>query len=131
MYLHVYKNNPTAGGTDGSLVSEGTGLNPITTNALNATMNEESAVIKLALRCEAGYTTSGDITITPMGTTSSKWALSADGTTWGAYGAVLTITTVIGVVNTIIYCKAKAVSGESVVNDSTVTLQLVGNVVAV
>jgi hypothetical protein len=131
MYLHLYKNNPTAGGTDGSPVSEGTGLNPIATNALNAAINEESTIIKLALRCEVGYNTSGDITITPTGTTSSKWALSADGITWGAYGAVLTITTVIGVVNTIIYCKAKAISGESVVNDSSVALQLIGNVVAV
>lgn len=130
-YLHVYKNNPTAGGTDGSQVSEGTELNPIATSALNATNNEESAAIKLALRCDTGYNTSGNTTITPVGTSASKWALSIDGTTWGAYGAALTISTVIGVVNTIFYCKAKAASGESPANDVSVDLQISGNVVAV
>ncbi|WP_378955373.1 hypothetical protein [Pelosinus sp. sgz500959] len=131
MYLHVYKNNPTEGGVDGSQVSEGTELNPITTSALNGTNNEESASIKLALRCDTGYNTSGNTTVAPMGASASKWTLSIDGTTWGAYGAALTISTVIGVINTVFYCKAKAVSGESPANDVSVDLQISGNVVAV
>lgn len=129
--LHAYKSSPTAGGTDGSQVSEGTELNPITTTALNATANEESAAIKLALRCDAGYNTTGSTTITPTGTSAAKWALSLDGTTWGAYGAVLTIATVIGVVNTVFYCKAKAVSGEGPANDISVDFAVVSSVIAV
>jgi len=131
MYLHVYKGNPTAGGTDGNQVSEGTELNPILTPALNALNNEESAAIKLALRCEAGYNTSGSTTITPSGTTSAMWALSLDSVTWGSYGSALTISTVIGVVNTVFYVKAKAVSSESPANDTSVDFQVVGNIVAV
>lgn len=131
MYLHLYKGTPTVGLTDGTQVSEGTELSPITTPPLNATLNEESTAIKLALRCDAGYNTSGNTTVTPTGTTATKWALSPDGTAWGAYGAVLTITAVIGIVNTILYCKAKAVNGESPANDVTVDLQIVSNVVAV
>ena len=69
MNIHLYKNNPTAGTADGSPVSEGTGLNPIATTGLNSANNEESVAIKLALRCDAGYNTSGNITITPIGTT--------------------------------------------------------------
>lgn len=130
-YVHLYRGNPTAGATDGSQVSEGTESNPITTPALNLTTNEESAAIKLGIRCDAGYNTSGNTTITPMGTTANKWALSPDGITWGAYGAVLTIATVIGTVNTIFYAKAKAVSTESPVNDVSVDLQIVGAAVAV
>ena len=129
--INVYKNIPTAGCVDGSLVSEGTGLNPITTNSLNTTNNEESTTIVLALRCDTGYNTSGDTTITPTGVTADKWSLSLDGVTWGAYGAVLTITSVIGVVNTLFYAKAKATAGENPVNDMTVDLQVAGNLVAV
>ena len=130
-YLHLYKSSPTVGGTDGSQVSEGTELNPVTTPVLNATNNEESASIKLALRCDAGYNTQGNTTVTPIGTNVIKWALSTDGTVWGLYGAALTITTVIGVVNTIFYVKAKATSGEAPASDTSVDLQIVGTVVAV
>ena len=131
MYIHLYKNNPTAGGVDGSPVSEGTELDPITTKGLNPVINEESMPIKAALRCEAGYNTSGDVTVTPIGASASKWALSLDGITWGLYGTVLTINSVVGVVNTIIYAKAKAVSGELPTNDVSVVLQIAGNVATV
>ena len=130
-YLHLYKSSPTVGAADGTLVSEGTELNPVTTPALNATNNDESAGIKLALRCDAGYNTQGNTVVTPIGTSATKWALSTDGATWGLYGASLTLTTVIGVVNTIFYVKAKAASGEAPVSDTSVDLQIVGTVVAV
>ena len=100
-YIHVYT-TPTAGGTDGTQVSEGTGLQPITVT-LNATNNEESTPIKLALRCDAGYQTNGNITLSLLGTTNAKWALAPDSAgpagTFGAYGANLVIATVVGVTN--------------------------------
>ena len=72
-YIHMYT-GATGGGTDGTLVSENTGLAPITTAVLNATNNEIGDPIKLALRCETGYNTSGNTTITPTGTSAAKWA---------------------------------------------------------
>lgn len=45
-YIHVNKNSPTAGGTDGTMVSEGSGATPISVT-LNATNNEESTLIRL------------------------------------------------------------------------------------
>ena len=67
-YIHVYM-TPTAGGTDGIQVSEGTGLQPISVT-LNATNNEESTPIKLALRCDSGFQTNGNITVSVVGTTN-------------------------------------------------------------
>jgi hypothetical protein len=129
-YIHAYKNNPTAGATDGSQVSEGSVSNPITTNALDAADNEESDIITLAIRCEAGYKTYGDTTITPIGRTADKWELAGSDGLFGAYGTGITIATEISAVNTLFYAKAKAVSTEGPVNDTGVTLQIAGTVVA-
>lgn len=129
-YIHMYKNNPTFGGTDGDLISEGTGLNPLQVT-LNATNNEESSPISLALRCESGYQTSGNTIITPVGITTSKWALSADNITWEDYGSHLVINSTIGEVNTIFYIKAKATSDEAPTNDTSVMLQVQATIGAI
>ena len=60
-YLNLYKNNPTAGGTDGSKVVAG---NPVITPYLDLAANE-TADIKLALRADAGYATLQPTIITP------------------------------------------------------------------
>ena len=100
-YIHVYM-TPTASATDGTQVSEGTGLQPISVT-LNATNNEESTLIKLALRCDSGFQTNGNITVSVVGTTLAKWALAPDSAgsagTFGAYGANLVIATVVGATN--------------------------------
>jgi hypothetical protein len=135
--IHLYKGTVTAGGTDGTLVSEDTELSPITVGPLNATINEESAAQKLAVRCDPGYLTrSGfNTTITPTGTFAAKWALAPDSSgsagTFGAYGAVLTISSVINATNTLFWVKAKAESTETVpVNDTTVNLVVAATVAA-
>ena len=122
-YYHIYKNNPTAGGTDGTQVSESTGLNPISVT-LNATNNEESIPIKLAIRCETGHQTVGDCVISITGTTSLKWALSLDNVTWNTYGSSLTISSTINNTNIIFYSKAKASSDEIPNNDNSVDFQI-------
>lgn len=125
-YIHMYMGSPTAGGTNGTQVSEGTGTTPITTGNLNASTNEEGAAIKLALRCDTGYNTYGNTTVTPTGTSASKWALANDNSgsagTFGAYGAALTISSIINTTNTIFWAKAKATSDETPSNDTTVDL---------
>jgi len=129
-YIHTYQGNPTVGLADGNLVSENSGLSPISIT-LNATNNEISDPIKLALRCETGYQTTGNIVITPTGTTSAKWALSLDGITFGAYGDPLTITSVIGATNTIFYSKAKSTSDETPTNDVSTDLVITSTIEAV
>ena len=129
-YIHTYQGNPTVGLADGNLVSENSGLSPISIT-LNATNNEISDPIKLALRCETGYQTTGNIVITPTGTTSAKWALSLDGITFVAYGDPLTITSVIGATNTIFYSKAKSTSDETPTNDVSTDLVITSTIEAV
>lgn len=134
-YIHLYMGNPTAGGTDGTQVSEGTELNPIVVGPLNGTTGEESSPIKLALRCESGFKTYGDTTVQPVGSSASKWALAPDNNgspgTWTSYGGTLTISTEIGATNHIIWAKAKADAGESPANDISVDLQINATIVAV
>lgn len=126
MYMHLYMNNPTAGGTDGTQITEGTGLTPLTIGPLRAATNEESAAVKLAIRCDTGYQTADTTTITPAGTTANKWALAPDnaGTpgAFGAYGAPLTLASGIGTTNKLFWAKAKAASSESPTNDTSVSL---------
>jgi hypothetical protein len=128
-YIHMYQGTVTKGGTDGTLVSENTNSAPIVT-ALNASNNEVSADIKLALRCDSGYQTYGNTTVTPTGTSASSWCLANDAgagtapSTYGGYGSALTITSVIGATNTIIWAKAKSVSSETPANDVSVKLQI-------
>lgn len=130
-HFHVYKDNPTNGGTNGTQVSEGTGLSPISVT-LNATQNEESSPITLAIRCESGYTTTGSTVISLTGTTANKWALSTDSTTWQEYGASLTIASAIGATNKLFYIKAKATSDEiNPANDTSVDLHIEATVAAV
>jgi hypothetical protein len=133
-YIHMYKTNPTGGGVDGDLVSEGTGLVPVT-YTLNATIDEEGVEQKLALRCEAGYKTTGNVTITPTGTTAAKWALAPNNGgvpgVWGAYGAVLTIADEVPATNYLFFVKAKATNDEAPVNDATVDLVVTATIVAV
>lgn len=64
-YHHLYMNNPTAGKNDGTQISEDrTFLSPLSV-VLDASKNE-SKVIKCAVRCETGYETVGNLTITPV-----------------------------------------------------------------
>lgn len=130
--IHLYKGNPTAGGTDGQLVSEGTGANPVSVGPLNIVAEEESASIKLALRCETGYATSGNTTVSLVGINANMWALAPDNAgspdTFGAYGALLTISDVIGATNHIIWVKAKTVNTESPSNDTGVKIQIDCNI---
>lgn len=88
LYHHIYTNNPTAGNTDGTMISENGAMTAPLTVTLDAAKSE-SKIIKLAIRCEEGYETIGDTTIsiyhdngngtyTPTGGNVEKWKLAAD-----------------------------------------------------
>lgn len=133
--IHIYKGTVTSGLTDGTLVSEGTEATPIQpASYLDASINQESEAIKLAIRCDSGYKTLGDITIAPIGTSYTKWALAPDNNgvagTFESYGATLTISSEIGDSNTIFWVKAKATSDESPVNDTTVDIRVTADIIA-
>lgn len=141
-YIGVYKGTPTLGGTDGTRVSEGDGTAAISIT-LNATNNEVSAPIKLALRCAnnpVNYQTVGNTTVSLVGTTNSKWKLilknSDTAPTQAEIDAVtynnsLTISTVIGVSNYIFWAVAKATSDEAPQNDTSVDISVSATIEAV
>jgi hypothetical protein len=141
-YIGVYKGNPTLGGTDGTRVSEGDGTAAISIT-LNATNNEVSAPIKLALRCAntpVNYQTVGNTTVSLVGTNNSKWKLilknSDTAPTQGEIDAVtynnsLTISTVVGTTNYIFWAIAKATSDETPQNDTSVDISVSATIEAV
>ena len=133
--IHIYKNNPTAGGTDGSMVSEGTNGNPIIIGPLDASKNEESAPLKLAIRCDDGYIAKDGAQITAtIGESynvSDLWDFSLDGTNWSGYKTALTIPQEINSTNTVFYCRAKATENEQPSNDITAKIIVIATVEAV
>lgn len=92
-YYHLYMNNPTAGAADGTKVSEDHAFTAPISAVLNAS-NNESKLIKLAIRCESGYETVGNVTIKKLywdGSTTAetggnidKWTFAPDVSTAAA-----------------------------------------------
>ena len=128
--IGIYFGTVTAGGTDGTRASEGTGATPITIGPLDTATNEESSAVKLAIRCDSGYAATG-ATITPTGTTATKWALAPDDAgsagTFGAYGAALSVGAVSDA-NTLVWAKTKAASAETPTNDTSVDLVIAATI---
>ena len=74
--LHIYMNNPTQGGKDGTEVTSGTELAPISV-LLDAGKGEQKAV-KCAVRCESGFHIDGALTIKFVGDHADKWKVALD-----------------------------------------------------
>ena len=74
--LHIYMNNPTEGGKDGTEVSSGTELSPISV-LLDAGKGEQKAV-KCAVRCESGFHIDGELTIKFIGDHADKWKVASN-----------------------------------------------------
>ena len=74
--LHIYMNNPTAESTDGTEVSSGTELAPISV-LLDAGKGAQKAV-KCAVRCESGFHIDGTLTIKFVGDHADKWKAATD-----------------------------------------------------
>ena len=132
--LHIYINNPTAGGTDGTEASTGAGTSPIAVT-LDAAKNEEAAV-KCAVRCDEGFKIDGDVSIAISGESADKWKVAADDSyednaaalasaTWGD---TLSLSDVAAA-NVIFWAKASSSSTETPQKDASVTISATGKVV--
>ena len=118
-FLNLYKNNPTAGGTDGTVVSNGDNSAPLTF-ILDATLNETQSDT-IALRCESGYQTATDVTISAASDTNNHWAFSLDGNNWSDS---ITITDTITTTNKLFYVQANSSNSELPQNDDSVKIRV-------
>jgi hypothetical protein len=137
--IKIYKGAVTAGQTDGTLVSSGTGLNPIESGAIKvpASGHAEGNWIKLAVRCDTGYETVEDSSrharISIIDSTKvTMWQLAPDNNgqagTPQDWGEPLDFLTKIGATNTIFWARARVASTEEPANDESVDIQVVATI---
>ena len=132
--LHIYMNNPTEGGKDGTAVSSGTELAPISV-LLDAGKGEQKAV-KCAVRCENGFHIDGTLTVKFVGDHADKWKVAMDHNY--TTDTVLTVAdwkdeialSDVGTVNVIFWVKAMSSSDEQPQSDVSVDLQAEGLLVS-
>ena len=132
--LHIYMNNPTEGGKDGTEVSSGTELSPISV-LLDAGKGEQKAV-KCAVRCESGFHIDGDLTIKFLGEHADKWKIALD----NRYTAETVLESAdwkdsialsyVGAANAIFWVKALSAADENPQNDTSVDIQVEGLLVS-
>lgn len=114
-YINVYKHsptgesdNPTNRGVDGMLVSENGSMTEPVDVTLNAA-DEDSQIIKLALRCQTGYINSGNAVIEIQNDPQNHWSLCL--TQDGEFDTVITVSGDFST-NTIFWAKASSEASE-------------------
>ncbi len=118
-HLNLYMNNPTAGGTDGTVIS--------TEDSFTAPLNfildgaqTETQIAKLAIRAESGYKTYGNTVIQDYNDTKDRWKLSLQSDT--GWADSITFTDTITNSNLIFYAQAKSFIEEVAQNDKSVKI---------
>lgn len=120
-FINVYSGNPTAGEKDGTIIStDGTHTAPLVVN-LDASQNEVK-VTKLAIRCEDGYTTTGNTVIQDDNDTNDRWKFSL--TDEGGWADSITLGNGIDTGNAIFYAKATSSSLETPTRDTSVSIRV-------
>ena len=132
--LHIYMNNPTEGGKDGTEVSSGTELAPISV-LLDAGKGEEKAV-KCAVRCESGFHIDGELTIKFVGDHAGRWKVASnngytvdtalESADWKDSIAISNVADK----NTIFWVKALSTTDEAPQQDTSVDIQAEGLLVS-
>lgn len=131
-HVSVYAGNPTAGGTDGTILSNGSGSHPISFT-LNID-NRETGITKCAIRCSDGYQTVGPTVISFKGITAQHWKACSDnyftsGDISEGFKSSLEITDSITDKNTIFWVRADSNENEMIGRDITVTMNVKGLVI--
>jgi hypothetical protein len=133
-HLRLITNNPTQGGKDGTVTPIPTTTIPI--NAIVNTGDANHSLVKVALRCDDGYMTTGDWEVSFIGTTSTRWSV-ADGMLYptedmaetATYSSSLTLDSVIKNTNRVLWLKASTDGVEGNVVDTSVSLRIWGRTV--
>lgn len=127
-FINLYGGNPTAGDTDGTIIStDGAQTAPLVV-VLDASQNEVKKT-KLAIRCESGYQATPNTVIQDNGDTNDRWKFSL--TENGTYADSITLANSIGSVNSIFYAQASSSSLESPTRDTSVSIRVNATIEAV
>ena len=126
-YINLYCENPTEDAQDGVVISAGTGESPLSV-VLDATQNE-TKVVKCAVRATEGYKTSGETTISFEGESKDKWSVCA--TEDGEFAESLKIADSIGNANKVFFVKVASSSDEKPNNDKSVSVKVTTKIEAV
>ena len=120
-YINVYMNNPTAGETDGTVVSTDGAFTAPFSFTLDAAQNESQA-LPAALRTESGYQTTGTTTISDNNDTNDrlKFCKTAD----GEFTDSITFEESITAVNTLFYIKASSADTENPQTDRSISIRI-------
>ena len=102
-YINAYKGNPTEGEKDGTVISTDDTFTAPIEFILNAVKNKSQAV-KLAIRTEEGYVTTGATSIYVLNDTNDRLKLCW--TENGTFTDTITTNEQIGTTNKIFYAKA-------------------------
>lgn len=125
-YINIYKDNPTAGITDGTAVSMGNSYSAPIHFSLDAEQNE-SKTVKCAIRTEAGYLAQ-EVTLSDLNDGNDRYKLCK--TEDGEFTDTITFDEV-ATVNLIFYVKASSADTEQPQTDRSVKLRYQGKLVAV
>lgn len=125
-YVNIYKNNPTAGGTDGTAVSTGGTFTSPISFTLDASQNENQTV-KLSIRTENGYVVN-NATISDQGDTNDRMKLCK--TENGTFTDSISFTQVTST-NQIFYARASSSDTENPQTDRSISFKVSGELAAV
>ena len=133
-HLRLIINNPTQGGKDGTVTPIPAATIPI--NAIVNTGEANHSLVKVALRCDGGYMTTGEWEVSFVGTTAERWSV-ADGALYpteelaetATYTSSLTLSDVIRNTNHVLWLKATTDGAEGSVVDTSVSLRVWGRTV--
>lgn len=107
--LNIYKDNPTAGDTDGVKVSSTGDFSEPVHFALDA-RNDDDQILQLALRCDEGYKTRGTTTLTDYNDINDRYSFCK--TAGGSYFDSITFEESIGATNVIFFAKARTTGSD-------------------
>lgn len=146
-YISLYGGTVTKNGVDGTKISENMSQHCPVRVSLNARLAESKA-IKLALRCESGFQTNGDVVVSSKyyngngyvnsGGMTGRWKFALDNNynesqalSNGNWQNSITITNTIGDRNVIFWAKASSETTDSPQKVTTTSITVTGEVQAV
>ena len=126
-YINIYKDNPTAGATDGTAVSMNGDLTAPINFKLDASENEEKT-LPLAIRTETGYVAT-EVTIEDKNDTNDRLKLCL--TENGTFTDSITFPDQITAVNTVFYAKASSADTENPQTDRSASFKVTAVIASV